>query len=275
MAGSIRRTGRRQCEVSDPVSMNRYTYVGGDPVNRVDPRGTDWVYVGGGWCSTLDPSGGCYDPGYGDSESGGGGGNPCPSFDPNVIMALEQSSLGPTLEAEAAAMGCTSQYTAQVTQAAYSPCTNWGCMPAALARAISALQNNPLCDQLFGTAQTRANGFNPIQIISQVYSQGGGLVGPNGSPVGAVFAPWLPLTEAVTFPILGPYSGATVVINGASSSMWNVAGQVGDTLDQATLLLHELGHVYSFLTGSGGSQIQLDGFGGSQQNQNLVMQKCF
>ena len=91
---------------TDPVSMNRYAYVGGDPVNRIDPQGTDCVFVNGGWCSALDSSGGCYDPGYGDPESGGGGGGGCPSFDPNVIMALEQSSLGPTLAAEAAAMGC-------------------------------------------------------------------------------------------------------------------------------------------------------------------------
>ena len=96
--------------------MNRYTYVGGDPVNRVDPRGTDWITVNGGWCSTLDPNGGCYDPGYGDPDSGGGG-NPCPSFDPNVILALEQSSLGPTLAAQAAAMGCTG-YSAPVIQTA-------------------------------------------------------------------------------------------------------------------------------------------------------------
>ena len=50
----------------DPGSWNRYTYTGGDPVNRGDPHGLDWVNVGGGWCSTLDPNGGCYDPTYGD-----------------------------------------------------------------------------------------------------------------------------------------------------------------------------------------------------------------
>jgi RHS repeat-associated protein len=29
---------------SDPVSWNRYSYTGGDPINRLDPRGTDWEY---------------------------------------------------------------------------------------------------------------------------------------------------------------------------------------------------------------------------------------
>lgn len=51
---------------SDPVSWNRYSYTGGDPINRSDPQGLDWIYDGSGWCSTLDPSGGCYDPEGGD-----------------------------------------------------------------------------------------------------------------------------------------------------------------------------------------------------------------
>jgi RHS repeat-associated protein len=105
--GRFNTADRKAGDPSDPASMNRYTYVAGDPVNRMDPQGTDWVYVGGAWCSTLDAGGGCYDPGYGDPASGGGGDNPCPNFDPNIILALEQSSLGPTLEAQAAAMGCT------------------------------------------------------------------------------------------------------------------------------------------------------------------------
>ena len=55
-------------------------------------------------------------------------------------------------------------------------------------------------------------------------------------------------------------------------------GSIGDTLDQAETLLHELGHVYNDIAFSGGSQIAYDGgFSGnaSQNNQNLVSQKCF
>ncbi len=51
---------------SNPGSWNRYAYAGGEPVNRGDPSGLDWEYsYYGGWCSTLDYYGGCYegDPG--------------------------------------------------------------------------------------------------------------------------------------------------------------------------------------------------------------------
>ena len=42
---------------ADPGSWNKYAYVGGDPVNRADPSGSDWVCVG----YADDPS--CYDNG--------------------------------------------------------------------------------------------------------------------------------------------------------------------------------------------------------------------
>ena len=50
----------------DPVSWNRYSYVGGDPVNRRDPKGVDWTlydFSSGQWASTIDL--GCEsNPGY-------------------------------------------------------------------------------------------------------------------------------------------------------------------------------------------------------------------
>jgi len=53
---------------SDPGSWNLYAFGGGDPVNRLDPTGLDWIWIPDqGWCSSLDPDGGCYDPG-GDSS---------------------------------------------------------------------------------------------------------------------------------------------------------------------------------------------------------------
>jgi hypothetical protein len=144
--------------------------------------------------------------------------------------------------------------------------------------AIQALQNNPQCDQLFGTPFTRATFWNPIQVISQVYSQSGGIV--NQASVGTGFSSLLGLINAAatTIPNFSLNGGATVIIGSGSGSLWNQAGAAGDTLFQAETLLHELGHVYDFLPGSGGSQIQPDGFfsnGDSATNQMIVEKNCF
>jgi RHS repeat-associated protein len=62
----------------DPGSWNRYTYVGGDPVNRTDPSGllmsaVGCVYVGGVSGGGIDVSTNC-PPGYIEDWSGSGGG---------------------------------------------------------------------------------------------------------------------------------------------------------------------------------------------------------
>lgn len=130
---------------SDPVSMNRYAYVGGDPINRMDPRGTDWFLVGGQWCSTLDPNGGCYDPGYGDPD-GGGESSACPT--PNsTLEALLESPDGATYAAQLAAMGCGSgSYSAPiVTVAASSAPSGPPCNPhnsALVANNLQFLETN-------------------------------------------------------------------------------------------------------------------------------------
>ena len=72
---------------SDPGSWNRYAYVGGDPVNRLDPHGRDWCFTDSQSCdcppeadatrsgiSALAFGDGCfYDPGPPDPTTGGGG----------------------------------------------------------------------------------------------------------------------------------------------------------------------------------------------------------
>jgi RHS repeat-associated protein len=37
---------RARSALNDPQNWNRYSYTGGDPVNRADPRGLDWITVG-------------------------------------------------------------------------------------------------------------------------------------------------------------------------------------------------------------------------------------
>jgi hypothetical protein len=43
-----------------PQSWNRYSYAGGDPLNRADPGGTNYVLVGSGWCWGGGENGGAY-----------------------------------------------------------------------------------------------------------------------------------------------------------------------------------------------------------------------
>jgi hypothetical protein len=74
------------------------------------------------------------------------------------------------------------------------------------------------------------------------------------------------------------FVGASVTIDSTAGGLWNLGGAAGQTYDQAALLLHELGHVYSLLFGSGGSAIAYDGPGSkagtSDANQSLVMNTC-
>jgi hypothetical protein len=51
---------------SDPLGMvdgpNTYGFCGGDPVNRSDPMGTDWVFTGAGNWMEVAPFGTCDAP---------------------------------------------------------------------------------------------------------------------------------------------------------------------------------------------------------------------
>ena len=42
--------GMKTADATDPVSLNRYAYAGGDPANRVDPTGEYYALVGTGTC---------------------------------------------------------------------------------------------------------------------------------------------------------------------------------------------------------------------------------
>jgi len=105
--------GAAGADAADPLSWNRYLYAMGDPVNRVDPGGTDSCLdefglfggqggtgcrfpFGTGW-NCFDPSGVsvfgllCYAPvpvPVASSDSGGGGAGPGPAG-PSVILGLK------------------------------------------------------------------------------------------------------------------------------------------------------------------------------------------
>jgi hypothetical protein len=73
-----------------------------------------------------------------------------------------------------------------------------------------------------------------------------------------------------------PYVGLGLQVD-INLSEWNSNGELGNSYINAAVLLHEMGHVYNDILGSGGSQIGNDtrNSGKSQANTMLILQKCF
>jgi hypothetical protein len=145
-------------------------------------------------------------------------------------------------------------------------------LPAALKLALEALAL-PSCQKLFGTSQTRSNGFNPSTVLSSLAA--------GGNQYGSINFSFIPLTvDAITTEVLPglPLANSpkpVVIINSLyipGTSLWNN----GDALNNAITLLHELGHVFNLLSGSGGSMIKTDSiFYGSSANETTVINNCF
>jgi RHS repeat-associated protein len=239
----------------DPGSWNRFAYVGGDPVNYRDRLGRERSLTG--------PCGKAMVNGVPQDEQ-------CDDGDDTNLTCASALNFNPACPG-------TWPYPSPApdpAQQAATGCTNWGCMPGALATAINALSTHQDCMNDFGDSYTRADNFNPIDIVRQVYRQGGSSVA--GQSVSASFVSLLGAAAAVTIPI--PGGGAVVTIDSASWGFWNTAGKYNDSYWQAILLLHELGHVYDNLKGSGGSAIKDDGgFGNaaSEANTDRIRQDCF
>ena len=225
----------------DPGSLNRYSYTRGDPVNRYDPLGLADFYVDG-ICGA-----GCQDvTGNGGYSRGSNGGNNenTPQFE--VDTGDQRGGTGGP------------------------PLQNRDLLGNAVRRAVAALANES-CAGLFGNQKTRNGKFDPTIVLSALAdgtkfgsikfadkstSWGVAQVTPNGLPCLA--------------------SKATITINSTvSPGYWN-----SNNVDQNALtLLHELGHVYDLIRGSGGSAIKspdaLLGGSRSEYNDWLVDQNCF
>ena len=125
-------------------------------------------------------------------------------------------------------------------------------------KAQDILATHENCSKLFGTDQSRANGWNPMNVLKGMFFGEGGL--------GSIrYGSTLPGSEMTTLPTVtvgnGPFGiglGASITISeSAAKDYISGSGYVGATNELALSLLHELGHAYSLLSprGSGGSQI--------------------
>ena len=211
---------------TDPGSWNRYAYTRGDPVNRVDTSGLD----------DCDPNNlsSCIVP-----------------VDPIYLpdITFDQDIGAQIAGAIEAAQFLGEQIAQQIKQAQQTPaCWDWTCMPAAFSSAVGALTLNQNCMDLFGNANSRAHGWNPVNVLTDI-------VWGNQRHGHIAFANTGPGSTAVTAPSgrgIGLITGkVTITINeytSPGSLYWNA----GNTAENAETLLHELAHAYTLLPGSGG-----------------------
>lgn len=146
-----------------------------------------------------------------------------------------------------------------------------------MARAIQALTLNEDCRKLFGNKKTRANGFDPSAVLTSIATGGkfGSIEFADRGPSWGV-AKTTP--AGVVLPRLRPpfvsSNKVTITINSFDDAKlyWNDAKTDGN----ASTLLHELGHAFNFLRGSGGSQLRnLGEFTDDKVNDRLIKETCF
>jgi len=165
-------------------------------------------------------------------------------------------------------------------------------MPGVLANAIRVVQQLPACAEVFGTADSRTNGFDPVAVLTALYRnietpymlfQPASIVG--GKPVSSAFAYGWALNGNEGVEFTGLYIGTSGFATGPrvwiNVDNWIAEGRNSgmSLIPMTEVILHEMGHVYNDLRtqGSGGSQIiQNDaGNGLSSENTQLIYRKCF
>ena len=242
---------------TNPISWNKYAYALGDPVRYRDPHG-------------LFSCDGDYEDGDEDFTSSDCG------LDESDITGPDTCGAGQHFE-ETIDTCVDDSSSEQTTQPTTPTCYDWTCMPGAFSTAIAALTLNQDCMNLFGNAQSQANGWNPVNVLTDIVwgshkhgqiafanmgpNGGVGVTNPSGRGIGPIRT--------------GLFTGSiTITINEyvdpAGQQAWWNAGYNGPN---AELLLHELAHAYTLLAGSGG----FDGtrFISDAKLDSLIMTNCF
>jgi len=236
--------------LADPVTWNRYAYVGDGPVNRADPSGTGWICVG-----YADDCQWVYIPDG--AWSGAGSGSVGSGVDPTVPIKSPPTHPSPPVG------------------------TDWHRFAAAFYNVVAALAHSE-CSSIFGTAPTSGSllgpnpGNTPYQVFAYLYINGdisfGTMVNAGdaaettynqtlASELGITTAiPTITISNQTTFPANTP-------------GFWNQGSTTNVT--NAVTLLHELGHALADL-GWQNDQILDDSndSGQSLSNQATVRTDC-
>ena len=238
---------------ADPGSWNRYAYTRGDPINRTDANGT---------CDSGDDS--CFSvtgtasPDFGSSPGLVGPG----IFNPDIENQVDRR-----LQARLHAKD-VKRTTARVS--------------SAIGAALQALKNQD-CAALFGLVPGSPD---PLTLLTDLQSgeSGYGYIQLDDLPLPTDHPNQI--NNAVTTPTFayGPapgggvvnlgFNGAIITINLDPSTPFNSNASAAD---RAVTLLHELGHVYTYIWGASASKIVDDSQSSdlSKQNTALVKQNCF
>jgi len=236
----------------DPGSWNRYAYTRGDPINRKDPRGTCDQSADDDKSVTV-----CGDDDDDDNTGGPGGGG---------------GSSNPTQQTPGPGGGGS------------GGSTNGARIPGAQTLADAALGQDK-CAAIFGTPPPLGSGWfgsgptpTPTQILDSIIAGGtyGSISFTNAGSTGFV-AQTDPSLTSVRL-ILGTgqivYTNFTVLINTAlnpGTNMWNS----GSATDNATTLLHELGHILDFMGWTGGQFVNDDSDASvNLANTKLIQDNC-
>ena len=238
------RAGGTGNDVANPSSWNRYSYVRGDPINFLDRRGT---------CGTS------VDDENGDAPAP----DPCPAPDPTGgPMPAPEGPPPSGTPAAGGSGGPTSGLTA--AQAAV--------LSGALSADVRALQSSS-CRGLFG------NGYDPATLLKGLFGSGETTITVGPGTGSGILGTWTIVSAFINLGSSGPLgltigplpppavADIVVVIN---SALFTSDG----FFDLEITLLHELGHVYSDLPGSGGSQVS-QGLGDiTGANDDLIVKNC-